>query len=100
MAEIDDRIDELERQITARQLELGGLRRKRAIDDCPYVVGQVMVQGLGRQTGQRARITAIAPDYTRRGYRLRGAVLKQDGSDGKRITELYGFEEWEPEGVQ
>ncbi|KKL98291.1 hypothetical protein LCGC14_1825920 [marine sediment metagenome] len=97
MAEIDDRIDGLERQITAKQLELGDLRRKRAIDSCPYAVGQVMVQGTGRQTGQRARITAIFPYYDSVGYRLRAAVLKQDGSDGKRITELYSSENWQPE---
>ncbi len=97
MAEIDDRIDGLERQITAKELELGDLRRKRAIDSCPYVVGQVIVQGWGRQVGQRARITSINSDSGRAGYRLCGAVLKKDGSDGKRIIYLYSFENWQPE---
>ena len=97
MAEIDDRIDELETKHRLIGQEIAVLRQKRALDACPYKVGQVMVLTTSGRKGQRARITAITPDYNRAGYRLRGAVLKQDGTDGKRTTELYGFEEWKPE---
>ncbi len=96
MAEIDNEIAGLEAQQREVGAQLSFLRKKRAIDNCPFAVGQIMVRRTGHPPGQRARITTITPSFGK-GYRLRGAVLKKDGSDGKRETELYDFQKWEPE---
>ncbi|KKL98289.1 hypothetical protein LCGC14_1825900 [marine sediment metagenome] len=96
MADIDYRIAELETRHRLLGEELNALRLERAITVCPYSIGQVMIQGRGVRGGQRARIRAIRSDGGM-GYRLLGVLLKQDGSEGKRITEFRNCDEWYPE---
>lgn len=79
-AEINAEIDALEEQRGRINDYLGELRRRLALDACPYQVGDVLVN----KNGERARIDEIGADKIHRGqYRLVGLYLKADGTPAR-----------------
>lgn len=77
-----------------------GLRLRLAIYDCPFQVGETLVN----RGGERARIDGIGPSQHRRAsYSMRGVYLKKDGTPAMnpgrdntrpRHCEFYEWDEW------
>lgn len=98
-AELKAEIEALEIQKAATDERLDALLLRRALDACPYQVGDVLINF----HGERARIDNIsAPHYGGEGYDLEGVYLKKDGSPqgnpGGGSSKLYrhcSFTEYE-----
>lgn len=102
--EIKDEIFDLQSQIGTRQVRLGVLCLRLALDACPYQVGEVLIN----QHGERARIDDIrAPSIYGggfgKGYRMVGVYLKKDGTPAMnpgrdnqrpRACLFYDWEDW------
>lgn len=97
--EIAQELSELEAQINTRQARHSHLRRRLALDACPYHVGEILVN----RHGDRGRIDEIGASTSvlHGSYAMRGVYLRKDGTpavnpgrDNYR-PRFCGFMEWE-----
>ncbi len=92
MAELNERIATLEGQAREIKEELHPLYQQRAEANCPFKVGDLLVDEKGRRT----RVSRITPGWAGLDGRfpgMRGRFLRKDGSEG-REGELYSWYGW------
>ena len=76
-------------QLRLLQQQISNLRQLKAEMLCPHKVGDIITNKKGDRQAKISRITYGSGDYKMMGY-----WLKQDGSPGTQLRELYWFE-WE-----
>ena len=86
----NQRIAELDDEITAREMVLRDLKQQRAEYHCPFKLGDILVD----KNNRKCRLAQISPDYYD-GYTLKGRYLKKDGTPGQRAKSLWDWDEWQ-----
>ncbi len=99
--EINAELDTLEEWQSGLIQRMAELRRRLALDACPYKEGEVLVS----IHGERARIESISATQGPRGkYKLCGVYLKADGSPARnpgrdntrpRACQFYEWDKWQ-----
>jgi len=94
--EIAQEINALEDQRSDIGRRLGELRKYHAANECPFHVGDVLVD----RREQRSVVKEIFGNSKGYGpaYGMRGVYLKKDGTEGKRHCAFYSFDDWKKEG--
>ena len=82
----------LENEIGAKSLELKAIRQEIAEILCPYLVGDIIVNG--KDLNQKVIVESISYGGWSCKYKVTGKKIKKDGSPCKYSSELWYPQNW------
>ena len=83
-------IGEIECAVDKLKLELRELKQMRAVETCPFLMGDMVINGKG-QTG---KVVAIVDEWFGEGGIATICLYKKDGTMGLRTEKAYSWNHW------